>query len=110
MKKTTKIVLGIGIPLVVFGAYWFLYRNRKPNLNLDKTDWSNNISNIKFGRNKQSVPLGNNGKMNAGATYSPNEYELTFTSSGKIMVFSVRDKNGNLVDKQTLDFGAKIKY
>jgi len=110
MKTITKIFIGISVPLVVFGGYWFIVRNRKPSLNLGATDWMNNIANIKFGRNKQSVPLGNNGKMNANTTYSPDGYELTFTSSGKIMVFSVRDKNGNLVDKQTLDFGAKIKY
>ncbi len=110
MKTTTRIIIGIAVPLAVFGGYWFVVRNREPYLDLDETDWRNNIANIKFGRNKKSVPLGNNGKMNAGATYSPDGYELTFTTSGKIMVFSVRDKNGDLVDKQTLDFGAKIKY
>ena len=110
MKNTTKIILGIGVPLALFSAYWFLYRNREPILKLDDTDWNNNQAVIKFGRNKQNVPLGNNGEMNAGSTFNPDGYKLTFTSSGKKMVFYVRDKNGNLVDKQTLDFGAKIIY
>ena len=47
--------------------------------------------------------------MNAGATYS-NKYKLEFTSDKKLMVFYVKDKDGYLVDKQTLDFGAKIRY
>jgi hypothetical protein len=109
MNKTTKIILGVAVPLAVFGGYWFIIRNREPNLDLDGTDWINDIANIKFGRNKKSVSMGNNGEMNAGATYS-DKYKLTFTSSGKNMTLYVKDIDGNVYDKKVVDFGAKIIY
>ena len=55
MNKTTKIILGIAVPLTVFGGYWFIYRNREPLLDLDDTDWTNNVAVIKFGRNNKSI-------------------------------------------------------
>ena len=109
MNKTTKIILGVFVPLAVFGGYWFVIRNRQPSLDLDDTNWIDNVAVIKFGRNTKSVALGNNGEMNAGSTYS-DKYKLEFISDKKNMIFYVKDKDGNLIDKQTLDFGAKIKY
>ena len=109
MNKTTKIILGIAVPLSLFGIYWFGIRNREPFLDLEETNWLNDIAVIKFGRNKKSVPLGNSGEMNAGSTFS-DKYKLEFSSDKKLMVFYVKDKDGNLIDKQTLDFGAKIQY
>jgi hypothetical protein len=109
MNKTTKIILGIVVPLTVFGGYWFIIRNREPKLDLEETNWLDNVAVIKFGRNKKSVSLGNSGEMNAGATYS-DKYKLEFSSDKKLMVLYVKDKDGNLIDKQTLDFGAKIQY
>jgi len=110
MNKTAKIILGIGIPLGVFGFYWFIYRNREPLLNLEETDWLNNMLTIKFGKNTKSASLGDSGEMNAGVTYNNDLYKLTFRTDRKLMIFYVKDKDGNLIDKQTLDFGAKIKY
>lgn len=109
MNKTTKIILGIAVPLSLFGIYWIGIRNREPFLDLEETNWLNDIAVIKFGRNKKSVPLGNSGEMNAGSTFS-DKYKLEFSSDKKLMVFYVKDKDGNLIDKQTLDFGAKIRY
>jgi hypothetical protein len=109
MNKTTKIILGIAVPLAVFGGYWFIIRNREPFLNLEETDWLDNIAVIKFGRNTKSVALGNSGEMNAGSTYS-DKYKLEFKTDKNLMLFYVKDKDGNLIDKQTLDFGAKIRY
>jgi hypothetical protein len=109
MNKTTKIILGIAVPLAVFGGYWFIIRNREPFLNLEETDWLDNIAVIKFGRNSKSVALGNSGEMNAGSTYS-DKYKLEFKTDKNLMLFYVKDKDGNLIDKQTLDFGAKIRY
>ena len=110
MNKTTKIILGVAIPLAVFGGYWFIYRNREPLLDLEETDWLDNMATIKFGKNTKSVSLGESGEMNAGATYNNDLYKLTFKTEGKLMIFYVKDKSGNLIDKQTLDFGAKIRY
>ena len=109
MNKTTKIILGIVVPLAVFGGYWFIVRNREPKLDLEETNWLDNVAVIIFGRNKKSVSLGNSGEMNAGATYS-DKYKLEFSSDKKLMVLYIKDKDGNLIDKQTLDFGAKIQY
>jgi hypothetical protein len=109
MNKTTKIIIGLAVPLAVFGGYWFLFRNREPFLNLEETDWINNIAVIKFGRNTKSVVLGNSGEMNAGSTYS-DKYKLEFKTENNLMLLYVKDKDGKLVDKQTLDFGAKIRY
>ena len=109
MNKTTKIILGIAVPLTVFGGYWFVYRNREPLLDLDGTDWINNVAVVKFGRNDKSISLGNNGEMNAGSTYS-DKYKVEFTTDKKIMTFYVKDKDGNLFDKKIVDFGAKIIY
>jgi hypothetical protein len=109
MNKTTKIILGIAVPLAVFGGYWFIVRNREPLLDLESTDWLDNIAVIKFGRNNKSVALGNSGEMNAGSTYS-DKYKLEFKTDKNLMLFYVKDKDGNLIDKQTLDFGAKIRY
>jgi hypothetical protein len=105
----TKIILGVSVSLAVFSAYWFITRNREPYLDLDGTDWSNNIAEIKFGRNKKSVSLGNSGEMNAGSTYS-DKYKLTFESSGKNMILYIKDKYENIYDKKVIDFGAKIIY
>jgi hypothetical protein len=109
MENKTKIILGIAIPLAFLGAYWFIFRNREPLLNLEDVDWDNEIANTKFGMNKKSISLGNSGEMNAGSTYS-DKYKVEFKSDKKNMIFYVKDKNGNLFDKQTLDFGAKIRY
>jgi hypothetical protein len=109
MNKTTKIILGVAVPLAVFGGYWFIIRNREPLLDLEETDWIKDIAVVKFGMNKKYIPFGNNGQMNAGATYS-DKYKVDFVSDKKLMIFTVKDKDGNLVDKQTLDFGAKIRY
>ena len=109
MNNTTKIFLGIAVPLAVFGGYWFIVRNRDPILDLDDTDWIGNVAVIKFGRNTKSVALGNSGEMNAGSTYS-DKYKLEFKTDKNLMIFYLKDKEGSLVDKQTLDFGAKIRY
>ena len=47
--------------------------------------------------------------MNAGATYS-DKYKLQFKSDKNIMTFYIKDKNDDIIDKKTLDFGAKISY
>ena len=109
MNKKTKIILGIAVPLAFLSGYWFIFRNREPFLNLEETDWFGNIAVIKFGKNKKSVALGNIGEMNAGSTYS-DKYKLEFKTEKNLMIFYVKDKDGNLMDKQTLDFGAKIRY
>jgi hypothetical protein len=109
MSKATKIILGIAVPLAIFGGYWFITRNREPYLDLDGTDWANDIANVKFGRNRKSISLGNSGEMNAGATFS-DKYKLTFTSSGKNMTFYIKDIDGNVYEKKVIDFGAKIIY
>jgi hypothetical protein len=109
MDKRTKIILGIVYPLAVFSGYWFIVRNREPSLNVDNVDWLNNLVNIKFGNNKKTISVGNNGEMNAGATYS-DKYKLQFKSDKNIMTFYIKDKNGDIIDKKTLDFGAKISY
>jgi hypothetical protein len=110
MNKTTKIIFSVGVPLAIFGFYWFIYRNREPLLNLEETDWLDNMVTIKFGNNNKSVALGDSGEMNAGSTYNSNLFKLTFKTDKKLMIFYVKDKDGNLIDKQTLDFGAKIRY
>jgi hypothetical protein len=46
MNKTTKVILGVAVPLAVFGGYWFIYRNREPFLDLEGTDWINDIINL----------------------------------------------------------------
>lgn len=104
-----KTILGVAIPLGLLGLYWFVIRNREPILDLEGTLWLDDVAVIVFGNNKKYVSLGNNGEMNAGSTYSK-KYKLTFTSKKKIMEFFVKDKDGNVIDKQTLDFGAKIRY
>lgn len=109
MENKTKIIIGVVVPLILFGGYWFVVRNRQPVLNLEDTDWINNIAKVKFGMNTKSIPLGNNGEMNAGSTFS-DKYKLEFTSDKKNIIFYVKDKEGYLIEKQTLDFGAKIQY
>ena len=104
-----KTILGVAIPLGLLGLYWFVIRNREPILDLEGTLWLDDVAVIVFGNNKKYVSLGNNGEMNAGATYS-DKYKLTFTSSGKNITFYVKDKEGNIYDKKVIDFGAKIIY
>jgi predicted secreted hydrolase len=109
MENKTKYIYGVGVPIALFGLYWFVYRNREPYLDLEGTFWVNNVAVIVFGNNKKYVSLGNNGQMNAGSTYS-DKYKLEFTSKKNIMEFFVKDRDGNVIQKQTLDFGAKIRY
>jgi K+/H+ antiporter YhaU regulatory subunit KhtT len=54
--------------------------------------------------------LGESGEMTAGSTYNQDKYKLVFTSTGKIIEFVVKDKDGNEVEKKTIDFGSKIVY
>jgi hypothetical protein len=105
-----KYLFWIGTPLAIYGIYRLFIRNREPLLDLEETDWANNIAVIKFGNNQKSVKLGNDGEMNAGSFYSPNLYKLTFNSDKKKMTFYVKDKDGNLYDKQIIDFNSKIIY
>jgi hypothetical protein len=109
MDTKQKIVLGLSFSLAIFGGYWFITRNREPNLNLDETDWMNNIANAKFGKNNRSISIGESGTLDAGSTYS-DKYRLEYSSSGKNITFYVKDKNGNIYDKRIVDFGAKIIY
>jgi hypothetical protein len=46
MNKTGKIVLGVALPLAVFGIYWFAIRNRKPYFLLSNYDFINNKTSI----------------------------------------------------------------
>lgn len=109
MNTTQKIVLGLSFSLAIFGGYWFITRNREPYLDLDGTDWMNSIANVKFGKNTKSIPVGGNGILNAGSTFS-DKYRLEYSSSGKNITFFVKDKDGNIYDKKVVDFGAKIIY
>jgi hypothetical protein len=109
MNRSTKIILGVAVPLAIFGGYWFITRNREPYLDLDGTDWMNSIANVKFGKNTKSVPVGGSGILNAGSTFS-DKYRLEYSSSGKNITFFVKDKDGNIYDKRVVDFGAKIIY
>jgi len=110
MNNTQKIILGVAIPVVVLSIYWFGIRNRKPMLLLSKYDFRNNKTNVTFGYNEKTVALGDSGEMNAGMTYNPNKYTLIFTTKDKIIEFVVKNKNGEEVEKQTIDFGSKIVY
>ena len=110
MNKTGKILLGVGIPLAVLGVYWFGVRNRKPFFMLSKYDFVNNKVNVDFGYNKKTVALGDSGEMTAGKTYNPNKYKLVFTSKDKTLEFVIKNKDGEEVSKQIIDFGAKIVY
>jgi hypothetical protein len=110
MNKTGKILLGVGLPLAVLGVYWFGVRNRKPFFMLSKYDFVNNKVNVDFGYNKKTVSLGDSGEMTAGKTYNPNKYKLVFTSKDKTLEFVIKNKDGEEVSKQIIDFGAKIVY
>ena len=109
MDTKQKIVLGLSFSLAIFCGYWFITRNREPNLNLDETDWMNNLANVKFGRNNRSISIGESGTLDAGSTFS-DKYRLDYSSSGKNITFYVKDKDGNIYDKRVVDFGAKIIY
>lgn len=104
-----KYLFWIGTPIAIYGIYRLFIRNREPYLNLSG-DFNTNMAVVRFGNNKKNISLGNNGEMNAGSFYNPNLYKLTFESNKKIMNFYVKDNDGNLYDKQTIDFGAKIIY
>jgi len=110
MNNTGKIALGIALPLAVFGIYWFAIRNRKPYFLLSNYDFINNKTNASFGYNEQTISLGQNGEMTAGNTYNPKRYRLVFTTIGKTIEFVIKDKDGQDVSKQTIDFGGKIVY
>lgn len=110
MNNTQKIILGVALPISVLGIYWFGIRNRKPSLMLSKYDFRNNKTNVIFGFNEKTISLGDSGELTAGTTYNPNKYKLIFTSKDKIIEFVVKNKDGEEVEKQTIDFGGKIVY
>ena len=110
MNNTQKIILGVALPIGALAIYWFGIRNRKPMLLLSKYDFRNNKTNVTFGFNEKTVLLGDSGEMNAGNTYNPNKYKLVFTSKDKTIEFVVKNKDGQEVGKQTIDFGGKIVY
>jgi hypothetical protein len=110
MNNTQKIILGVALPIGALAIYWFGIRNRKPMLLLSKYDFRNNKTNVTFGFNEKTVSLGDSGEMNAGNTYNPNKYKLVFTSKDKTIEFVVKNKDGEEVGKQTIDFGGKIVY
>ena len=109
MLNAKKIIFYSIIPISIFGFYWFIYRNREPFLNLVNIDWFNKIVNLKFGNTKKTISLGNNGKLQAGSSFS-NDYQLEFKSEKLLMIFYIVDKNNDVIFKKTLDFGAKLIY
>jgi len=110
MNNTQKIILGFALPVGVLAIYWFGIRNRKPMLLISKYDFRNNKTNVTFGYNEKTVSLGDSGELTAGNTYNPNKYKLVFTSKDKVIEFVVKNKDGEEVEKQTIDFGGKIVY
>jgi hypothetical protein len=47
MEKTTKIFLGVLVPLAIASGYVFIFKNREPILDLEETDWINDVAKIK---------------------------------------------------------------
>lgn len=101
MNKKVKIALGVGIPVVLFGIYWFVLR--KPYLSFGDIDWDGKKGVAKFGG--QDLPFGTGTRFSS----SSKGYDLTVTPMDGKVVFNVT-KEGVSVDSVTIDFNSKLKY
>jgi hypothetical protein len=114
MTKGAKIAIALGIPLTLFGTYWFVIRNRRPQLSFESIDWLNKGGVVRFGNTENTFSDSKGFGATAGKTYS-DRYTMTASPDGKgIVVFDVFKNSGTGAGKKvesiTIDFPAKLKY
>lgn len=110
MTKNIKTALLLGVPLVTFGTYWFLIRNRRPILSFESIDWLNKRGVVKFGSTKNNFNENKSFAAGAGKTYS-DLYSMTASPDGKGKIIFNVFKNGTLkVESVVVDFAARLKY
>lgn len=106
IKNKGKIVVST---LVLVGLYFFVYKNRVPKLKINpNVNWNDKISQLQFGNNKTSLQF-TSGVLDAGSSFS-DKYKLVYRISGNTTILEVKDKNDNIIDKQTIDYKNKIIY
>lgn len=109
MTRGGKIALGIGIPVVLFSAYWFGIRNRRPYFSFESIDWTNKRGIVKFGNTENSFDLSGGKGFNAGNTYNSDLYSATINSEGEKVFFKVFKKD-KLIQETVIDFTTNTKY
>lgn len=111
MTKGTKIAVGVGVGVTLFGVYWFRIRNRRPSIKVESIDWLNKKATVKFGNFESVYGLnGAVGGVGAGSTYS-NKYTMEQLLDEDTLIFKViNTTNQEVVEQLTVDFKSKLVY
>lgn len=119
MEKGKKIALLIGF-LGLGGLIYFSFR--KPKFSIIDIDWLNKKGSYKFGNtikefSSEMGDLVNNAyvlkdqyHLNGGYSFKNRFLNVTNSLDRKKTFFNVVDKDGNLIEKLTIDWLAKLKY
>lgn len=119
MGKSEKIALFSGIIGLGTLIYFVL---RKPKLSIINIDWLKKTGSYKFGNTVKEFSsdmgdLVNNAfvlkdqyNLNGGYSYKNRFLNVTNSLDKKKTFFNIVDRNGNLIEKLTIDWLAKLKY
>lgn len=119
MQTSKKLALLGG--LIGFGTllYFFL---RKPKLSIINIDWLKKTGSYKFGNTikefssdmgdlvNDAYVLKDQYHLNGGHSYKNRFLNVSNSLDKKKTFFNVVDENGNLIEKLTIDWLAKLKY
>ena len=105
MNRSIKISIVVST-LAVVG--YLIYRNRKPKLKIiGNINWSTKTVEVKFGNTTNL--LNGSGRKQAGLGFS-DRFTLNYVTKGDQMVISVVKKDGEIMEKKTIDFRNKLIY
>jgi len=119
MEAGKKIALIGGFLGFVTLLYFVI---RKPKLSIINIDWLNKTGSYKFGNTIKEFSsdmgdLVNNAyvlkdqyNLNGGYSYKNRFLNVTNSLDKKKTFFNIVDGNGNLIEKLTIDWLAKLKY
>ena len=114
MNKGVKIALGISIPVILGGIYWFFYRKREPTFEIESVDWDNKNARIIYGSTTHLMGLDGIGGYGAGATYDNKEFTLEQTiGQGDKLIMKLIPKpfdSSAPIKTITIDFKSKLIY
>jgi len=109
MTKKAKIIIGsVGAVALVSSLYFFVWRKRRPKLDIIYADFGKRYADIKFGNTTDRVSEFNSGTLTSGRGYDEDLYSLTHQGDTKGKTTITVFKNGQEVEKKIIDFDSKL--
>lgn len=109
MTKKAKIIIGsVGAVALISSFYFFVWRKRRPKLDIIETDFVKRYADVKFGKTTNRVSEFNGGTFTAGKGYDEDLYSVTHEGNGKGKTTITVYKNGEIVEKKIIDFDSNL--